>query len=137
MSVRMAGVVLLLRVALDKTQSAVEHHGNTRIDDAVEDVVPVAARAENASVGQSLKLVGDGLRFHLNGPGQVRDTQFAFAHQGVKQAQPRVVGKDFEQPHQRVGLIQIDQRAVFQRVPLSGWPLVSTDVYRFHSDHTV
>ena len=108
MPIRMAGFVLLLRVAIDKTQSAVEHHGNTRIDDSVIDVVPVTARAEYTSVDQSLKLVGDGLRFHVNGAGQIRDAQLTFTHQSMEQAQPRVVGKYLEQSHQRAGLVQID-----------------------------
>jgi hypothetical protein len=56
----------------------------------------VTTAAKDTSVREELKLVGDGLGLHANRLGQLADAELTRTCQGMKHAQPRAVGEDFE-----------------------------------------
>ena len=49
---------------LQQTKTAIYELDYTWIDNAVQDIVPVASRLNDPTVGKALELVTDGLRFH-------------------------------------------------------------------------
>jgi hypothetical protein len=97
-------VSLVFGAALDQAESTFQQHGNTRINDSVQNAVPVPTRAEDVSINKPLQLIGHCLRLHPDSISKISDTHFAIPNQGMQQTQSRVIGKDLEQPHQRRGL---------------------------------
>ena len=71
---------------VSEAPSLIEHADNARIHDTIMDVISIAARRDDPPIDQALQLIGNGLRLHRDGGGELRHAQAGFADQCVKQA---------------------------------------------------
>lgn len=79
----------------------VEHElGNASVDESIVNVVAVPPRGKDAHVHEFPELIGNSLRLHAHGVGQVSHAGIALEQQGVQQAQTGVRGQHPENPHQ-------------------------------------
>jgi len=90
---------------LGKTPSIVQQFDRARVDEAIDNLIPVTARLDDTAECQPLKLVRYRCRFHTQRFGQIRYTDFFSQEEGVQYPKSRAVGKYFKCPLKRRGLI--------------------------------
>src|SRR5262245_40182335 len=100
---------------LEQTKAEVQEFGDARVGDPVVKPASLPPEADDPAVGQTLQLVGDGLRGHAQLASQVRHAQLASPLECVQEAKAGVVGEHLEETGAlgRRGLT--DQRASGER----------------------
>lgn len=85
---------------LVEAEPVIHELGQTAVHDAVVDVDPVAAGAQDAEIHQAPELVGDRLRLHADRVGEIGHAGVAQQDERMKQAESCVGGKYLEDPRQ-------------------------------------
>jgi len=81
---------------LKQAKPEVQEFGDARVGDAIVKPASLPPEGDDAAVGQTLQLVGDGLRGHFQLTSQVRHAKLASPLEGVYKAKSGVVGKHLE-----------------------------------------
>ncbi len=92
----------------------IEQRDYARVNNPVEDLKPIAARCDNATISQSLELVRNGLRFHADRSREVIDAQLIGPNERVQKPQPRIVRQHFEHGGKITGLARREDRSISQ-----------------------
>jgi len=100
---------------LKQAKAEVEEFGDARVGDAVVEPASLPPGGDDPAVSQTLQLVGDGLRGHLQLASQVRHAQLASPLECVDKAKAGVVGKHLEEAGELRGLGLTDERSSRER----------------------
>src|SRR5215831_6138083 len=83
---------------LKQAKAEVQEFGDARVGDAVVKPASLPPEGDDPAIGQTLQLVGDGLRGHLQLASEVRHAKLASTLECMYKAKAGVVGKHLEQP---------------------------------------
>src|SRR5215469_15724537 len=91
---------------LEQTKAEVQEFGDARVGDAVVKPASLPPEGDDPAIGQTLQLVGDGLRGHAQLASKVRHAQLASPLECVQEAKAGVVGQHLEKAGElsRLGL---------------------------------
>ena len=107
---------------LEQAKAEVQEFGDARVGDAVVKPASLPPEGHDPPVRQTLQLVGDGLRGHLQLVSEVRHAQLASPLECVYEAKACVVGKHLEEAGELSGLGLTDQRSSGElRLAGLGW----------------
>src|SRR5262249_55501078 len=81
---------------LEQTKAEVQEFGDAGVGDAVVKAASLPPEGDDPAVGQTLQLVGDRLRGHLQLASQVRHAKLTGPLERVYQSKSGVVGKHLE-----------------------------------------
>lgn len=100
---------------LEQAEPEVEDTGHARVGDSIVQPRTVSPGRDDASIGKTLQLVGDGLWCHLDASGKIGDTQFSATLEGMQKPQAGVIRKDLKQAAERRCASGVNERAVTRR----------------------
>lgn len=99
----------------EEAEAEFDEAADTRVDEAVEDAVPVAAGGHDLLIGHALEVVGHGLRARADVAGDLIDRDLPGPGDGVQDPQSRVAGEDPKQRRELVDLGLVDEWPLRER----------------------